>query len=775
MQQLDSSYVAAVQPQGSAYGVLLTVPVTSQQPRPLLDVEQQRLPLPSKLHSLHVLQLTSQPAGSSSKPGPSVAAVVLADGTVAAADFSQLCIHPAAASAAPASAATPQGHKQLRSSHHLLSTACSGQLLAVAKQQPGGAAVVDVYTAGSSNGEDAALQPNQPSLQLVNSSTITPPSPGSKLLGVSVSGGLLLVLWSCHTLSVCRSRQPGPVTSLHMPAALAGVLAADEDHVNDGANAAERSTSKRKQRGAAATTAAGGGSCWTAAALSEQHVLLVAVHSEAGSTRVKYTLLDSSYGSCLSSGVFTAGSGSISGRLQLLPLPQHPFAPVALLVAGSVWLLPLQLPKADLAGLVASLGIGSTQAHAAAAAAAPDGAQLLLTSRQQLNLAALAAAVSNGSTGSRQQGPSVLQQLQQVQQPAAVASNAVSAAVQQVQAVLDRQQRPAEQLQGAVSQLCTALEQQAGQAAVSVLVSQQLLAQALSTLAEAQQWSLLERLHSLAPLQSLAACADVLPALVAAQQYSSMRSVLLAAQDIPADSVVKSLLQILQPPQQQQQQQQQQPGQAGAAAGSNEAQQAAAQQVRAAAEAVVQQAEAAAAAGQSEAAAQLVKAARHAATAVDGFTSRELLLHVLLAVQVDSVEAQAALRALPAAAVLRLLRYLVKWLHKFGRNDLSGPSSDPLLLTPSASQVMEWCKLLLDAQLTKLMMTPVAAPLLQELQQLLRAEVSATSKLAALKGVTDTWAMGAPLPAAAAAANSQYVLELLDLRVKPVAVGAKAK
>jgi hypothetical protein len=301
-------------------------------------------------------------------------------------------------------------------------------------------------------------------------------------------------------------------------------------------------------------------------------------------------------------------------------------------------------------------------------------------------------------------------------------------------------------------------------------VSQQLLAQALSALAEAQQWSLLERLHSLAPLQSLAACADVLPALVAAQQYSSMRSVLLAAQDIPADSVVKSLLQILQPPQQQQQ-----PGQAGAAADSNEAQQAAAQQVRAAAEAVVQQAEAAAAAGQSEAAAQLVKAARHAATAVDGFTSRELLLHVLLAVQVDSVEAQAALRALPAAAVLRLLRYLVKWLHKFGRNDLSGPSSDPLLLTPSASQVMEWCKLLLDAQLTKLMMTPVAAPLLQQLQQLLRAEVSATSKLAALKGVTDTWAMGAPLPAAAAAANSQYVLELLDLRVKPLAVGAKAK
>jgi hypothetical protein len=191
----------------------------------------------------------------------------------------------------------------------------------------------------------------------------------------------------------------------------------------------------------------------------------------------------------------------------------------------------------------------------------------------------------------------------------------------------------------------------------------------------------------------------------------------------------------------------------------------------------VQQAEAAAAAGHADAAEQLVKAARHAAVAVDGFTSRELLLHALLAVQVDGVEAQAALRVLPTAAVLRLLRYMVKWLHKYGRNNLTAPSTDPLLLTPSEPQLMEWCKLLLDAQLTKLMMMPAAAPLLQQLQQLLRSQAASTSKLLALKGVTDTWATGAPLPAAAVAANSQYVLELLDLRVKPrtAAAGAKAQ
>jgi hypothetical protein len=424
----------------------------------------------------------------------------------------------------------------------------------------------------------------------------------------------------------------------------------------------------------------------------------------------------------------------------------------------------MQLPKADLAGLVANLGLGSAQAQAAAAAAAPDGAQLLLTSSTQLNLSAIAAAVNSSSSNSagqhQQQAPCMLQQLTpQSAAPSAAAAGGVTAAVQQVQQVLSRQKRPAQDLQAAVSALCDAMEQQQQQA---VLVSQQLLAQAVGALSEAQAWPLLERLHGLAPLQSLAACADLVPALAAGQQYSLMRRVLLAAQDIPAEAIVKAVQQVLQAAPTQQQQQQ--------AGSPSDAQQAAAQQIRAAAEAVVQQAEAAAAA-QTDAAGPLVAAARHAAASVDGFTSRELLLHVLLAVEVDAVEAQASLRALPAPSVLRLLRYAVKWLHKYRRNNMSAPSTDPLLRVPTAPQVIEWCKLLLDAQLMKLMMMPAAAPLLQQLQQLLRAEVAATSKLVSLKGVADTWASGAPLPAAAVAAHSQYVLELLDLRVSPAGSG----
>lgn len=821
VQQLDSSYVAAVQPQGSAHGVLLTTPVCTQQPKPLLDAEQQ-LPLPSKLHSLHVLQAAAR-SNNNKAARESVAAVVLADGTVAAADFGQLCLHPAATSSSSAATTTAAaGSSQQRAggttAHRLLSTACSGQLLAVAKQ-PQTVVTVDIYSAShtssssstADDGDDAApavseQQQQQPQLKLKHSCSIPAPTAASKLVGLSVSHqGLLLVLWSCHTLSVCHSSgSAAATTNMPLPPALAAAVTAGGVNASggDGSTPAADRSSKRKQRTAAAAVAASGGADWTAVALSEQHMLLVAVEAgganSSSSCRVHYALLDTTYGSCLSTGAFNAGSSDAAGgRLQLLPLPEHAFAPAALLVHGGVWLLPLQLPKADLAGLVASLGLGSSQAHAAAAAAAPDATQLLLTSRQQLNLAAIAASVSKQQPLLNQQqqaAPCVLQQLRQPQQTQAAAAGGgaggidsqVKAAVQQVWQVLEQQKRPAQALQAAVSQLCDVLEQQQQQqqeaasappqpkqqrqaATSSVLVSQQLLAAAVSALAEAQEWAVLERLHGLAPLQSLASCADVLPALAAAEQYSAMRSVLTAAQEVPAEAVVRALQHVLQPRQQQQQQDEEE-GAGSSSSGPSAAQTAAAQQIRTAAEAVVQQAEAnaaAAAQGQADpdAAQKLTAAARHAAAAVDGFTSRELLLHVLLWVQVDVVEAQAALKALPASVVLRLLRYMIKWLHKFSRNSLSARSADALLLTPSAGQVVEWCKLLLDAQLTKLMLMPAAGPLLQQLQRLLRSEVSTTNKLVALKGAADHWAAGAPLPAAAVAANSQYVLELLDLRV----------
>lgn len=793
VQQLDNSFVAAVQNQGCAYGVLLTTPVTSQQPRPLLDAEQQ-LPLPSKLHSLHVLQ----PAGSHTggRPGAGVAAVVLADGTVAAADFKQLRLQPAVNT--PAAAAGATNGQQHRATLHHLSTASNGELLAVAKQQQqqGSLVTIDIYSTSSHNSsstDDASLQQQQqePGLQLCHSGSILAPSPGSKLSGLSVSGSLLVAAWSCHSITAYHhnfllqgaSSQSGHAATLQLPSPLAAVLAAAAAAGGAGEQTPNERSSKRKQRTAAAAAAAAGspGPSWAAAALSDQHVLVLVVHNKSGSIQVRYALLDSTYGSCLTSGAFSAGAAAAAahgagGCLQLLPLPQHPFAPVALVVAGSVWLLGLRLPKADLAGLVAHLGLGSTQAHAAAGAGAADGSQLLLTSRQQLNLAAIAAAVSSPASQvqQQQQVPCILQQLQQPAASAAAAAGGdaiVTSAVQQLQQVLDKQKRPVQELQRAVQALCTALEQQQQQQqgaedlqlkqqrlsqqqqAATVCVSQQMLAAAMSALAEVQEWALIERLHGLVSLQSLAGCADLVPALAAAQQYSSMRQVLLAAQEIPAESVVKTMQQLLQ---------QQQDG-------SSTQQQAAAQQIRAAAEAVVAQAEAAAAAEHGDAADQLVKAARAAAVAVDRFTSRELLLHVLLFVQVDGVEAQAALRTLPAAAVLRLLRYSIKWLHKYSREQVTAHSSDPLLVMPSKAQVLEWSKLLLDAQLTKLMMMPAAGPLLQQLQQLMQAEVVCTSKLVALKGVTDTWMTGAPLPAAAVAAHSQYVLELLDLRVTPAA------
>jgi hypothetical protein len=831
VQQLGSSYVAAVQAHGAAHGSLVCVPVAAaQQPKPLLDADQ-RLLLTAELHSLHVLHAPS--SGSSSKDkvrsgSGGLAVVVAADGAVGAADFADVCLRPAAnsnSSAAAAGGLPPAAAASGRDSHRrssqppVIAAASNGQLLAVAKQPPGSRDVaLQVYSVIASTSSSSSMevdgkqqQASKLELHLLHCCSLAGPSDSSRMASVSIAPGVVAVMWAEGAATVHHNTRLAPhgaaaqhhtaahTATLQLPVAVPAAGAAV-------AAAADASASKRKRKAAASTHAAAGGQ-WSCVALSEQHLLLV---QGVDASSMTFSLLDSRYGSCLSSGSLpaeaaAAAAASDGSRLALLPLPQHPIAPVALQAGSSVWLLPLQLPKADLAGLVSKLALNSRLALEAAAAAAattatsaaaptaagaaskPAEAQLL-TSKQQLNLAAIAAAVngaSNSSNGQqrRQDGPITLQQLP-ASQPASSkarlaggAEAAVSAAVQRLWKALEQQPCVAAELSPACQQLVKALQQQQqelgrqppqqrhhhpqqqqqlGEAASScVQLSQQLLAQALSALADAEDWGLLQQVHELQPLQSLLGCPALVPALAAAEQYQLMRQVLLAAQEIPAEALVGAVAHLLQPQQD----------------GPSAPQQAEAGRVRAAAEAMVAAAEAAAASGGPPAAAELLPAVRRAAASVDGFTSREVLLHLLLAAPVDAVEAQAALSALPAPAVLRLLRYLIKWLSKYSNQALAAPGTatllqqEPLLVSPAAGQVLEWAKLLLDAHLTRLLMMPAAAPLLQQLQRLLRAEVGATSKLVALKGMAEHLAAGAPLPAAAEAANSEYTLELLDLRV----------
>jgi hypothetical protein len=498
-----------------------------------------------------------------------------------------------------------------------------------------------------------------------------------------------------------------------------------------------------------------------------------------------------------------AGAAADSSRAQLLPLPQNAAAPAALLAFGRVHLLHMQLPKADLAGLVSRLGIGAAQPKAADAAAA-GGA--VVTLKQSIHLQSLAAAVSSSSSAAamQQQQRALLElpgaQQQQQQQGGTAGLLAVAAAAERLSAVVAQQPVPAAELLQITQQLCAALQQQLQDLnappqparkprhkhmqrlqqqqqegmqpqlahAELLLVSQRLLGQGLAALAGAEAWQLLAELHTLQPLQSLAACPGLLLSLTAGQQYALLRQVLLAAQEVPADALVQCLQHLLS-----------QPGQQEAAARQQEA-----AAMRAVAEAAVAAAEAAAAAGDAAAAPVLLAMARRAAAAVDGFSASEVLLHVLLATPVDAVEVQAALAALPTHAVLRLLKALRKWVAKYSSMPLrESPSwaswqevglegeqyassqAQAVLLTPSWPQVLEWCRLVLDAHLTRLAMLPAAASLLRQIQAALQPELGATSRLGRMKGVVDHMAAGGVLPAVAEAANSAYTLELLDLRL----------
>jgi hypothetical protein len=715
---------------------------------------------------------------------------VLLDGTVGTADFEGVTVKPCSTSS---SSAAGKGHGAA------LAASSNGRLLAVARQAAGAPDVtVDVYSISSSTSETDSNQPAAAALQLAHSCSVACPSDSSKLADVSLSNSVLAVQWKDGSITVYHSSTFGQrsssstaehVATFPVPPGLSAAAAAAA------AAAGQQSTRKRR----AADDAAGSAAKLLCAAVSDTHLLLVGLQSPA---EAQYAVLDSRYGCCLAAGALALEAGAATAdnsTAQLLPLPHNAAAPAALLAFGKVHLLHMPLPKADLAGLVSRLGLAGT----AQPKAAPAAAGTVVTLKQQLNLQSLAAAVSNSNpTATQQQQQCVLLELPGAQQQLhgnLAGSQAVAAAAEQLAAIVEQQPVPAAELQQVAQQLCTALQQQLQELnsppqparkmrhqqqqrqqqrqegmqpqhghAELLLVSQRLLGQGLAALADAQAWQLLGELHSLQSLQSLAACPRLLPALTAAQQYPLLRQVLLAAQDVPAESLVQSLQHLLAQPQQQE-----------AAARQEEA-----AAMRAVAEAAVAAAEEAAAAGDAAAAPALLAMARKAAAAVDGFTASEVLLHVLLAAPVDAVEAQAALAALPTAAVLRLLKALHKWVAKYSSLPLrESPSwarwqavgldseqfassqAEALLLTPSWPQVLDWCRLVLDAHLTRLAMLPAAAPLLRGIQAALEPELGATSRLGRMKGVVDHMAAGGALPAVAEAANSAYTLELLDLRL----------
>jgi hypothetical protein len=366
---------------------------------------------------------------------------------------------------------------------------------------------------------------------------------------------------------------------------------------------------------------------------------------------------------------------------------------------------------------------------------------------------------------------------------------------QQSQQGLTKQQQKA--VQAAVNDLTAAIErvrvqQQQQQAqgstlAAPVLLSEHYKKQVAAALAERRLWPLLQQFLSLQPLQELSGMEQLLESLAQHQQYQLLRGLCLQGRDMPAAGLVAALQQML--------------GSLSAAAGeAQEKQQRRERQqqhwkgLHATAAETIAAVEAAAAAAPNMGMRSpagllpLVAVAKQAAAAVEGFSPRQLCCHALLASDIDPVELAAALKTLNPTQLMRLLVYLSRWVEKYTKGGLqhwgtgrgawgvppeaaselgfNPPTLPSELVTPSWGRVIEWCRVLIDAHLTRLVSLPGAQPLLQQMAHQVGSTAAATARLLPLKGVAEHLAAGAPLPTAAMAASSRYTVELLDLRVK---------
>ncbi len=739
--------VAAVQPAGAATpSLVLLQPLTAAggdketAAKSILDTQPQ-IKLPSALHSVHALA-----AGGGG--GGGAVAVVLADGTVAGADFEHHKLRPLAPPAAAAGGATgapagrptrgaAAGGAAAGSRGRPAAADAAGGCLAVAWQQEGGAVAVSFYGATKAH----------PFVEHLCSCEVAAPDAGARLLSLHLSRGGFAALWSAGFVSAhafdyrAGGKQP-PLGSAFALGVLSPQLGIDAAAATEAAAAAGGAAPGRKRKAAGA--GAGAAPTLLAAALSDTQLLLAAVAPDAGGAQLHHAVVDSRYGCVLSSGA-AALPGADAYALAAAP-PQlvalhgggEP-GRVALSAGGCVFVIAIDAPRADLAGLLGRLAVGGAAAAGASSSslqlplvgggqgAAPAAtAARVTTSAYQLDVGTLVtgavesqerqqeqAAGAEGGGGRVALLPSTLvagdpdkdglgivaHQLKALldARPASTSSSSGSSGGSSSAAAVALPAAYVKQLEAAVRALLHQLHAQAqGQGHPdraprhrrrrTSAAAQQLLGRAAEALADGGLWELLRELLAEQPLQSLTHAPRLLPLAAAAQQHELVAELARAAEDVPADALLGALLQMLGDD-----------GGSGSkgAAAAAAARQAHRQRLRAAAQVVVDEAAAAAAASAAEAstggwdggarARAWLACARVAAAAVDGFAPREVCLHALAAVDADAVEVQVALQRLPARHVLRLLRYLAKWAGKFSDQPLEAAAAEAAAATAAAA------------------------------------------------------------------------------------------
>lgn len=152
--------------------------------------------------------------------------------------------------------------------------------------------------------------------------------------------------------------------------------------------------------------------------------------------------------------------------------------------------------------------------------------------------------------------------------------------------------------------------------------------------------------------------------------------------------------------------------------------------------------------------------------AVDHFQPFELCLHYLVASGHDEAVLASIVSQLDNGEVLKLLRYLKKWLEKYSKQGslctLHSQRKD--LWVPSLRDVLQWVSILLDAHLTSFVLCPDFHAEIQSVQLLIKGMADVGHKLGPLVGVTDHLQTNGMLPMLTSSHGADdHVIEYLEI------------
>lgn len=158
------------------------------------------------------------------------------------------------------------------------------------------------------------------------------------------------------------------------------------------------------------------------------------------------------------------------------------------------------------------------------------------------------------------------------------------------------------------------------------------------------------------------------------------------------------------------------------------------------------------------------------AAAVDGFSAADLCLHCLVSSSPDETVLSSVISELDTAEVLKLLRYLGKWLTKYSKSHLTGPL--PLAATPntkisrwvpSLSLILEWVSLVFDEHYSSLVLFSEFHDELKSMETMVKHYSNATEEWCSLASVVELLKSEARLPNISKFdAKEEHVVEYLS-------------